>query len=435
MSTLKKILKHPLAVWRDINPSARLFLISNGLFGLFWSGWALFFNFYILGLGFDRQFLGLVSGMPSFAMLLFCLPMGWVSDRIGRRRALLIGVSVLILGFGLMALTSDPNLILLGAFVGGVGDALFVVSVSPLLAGLTKPQNRSMVFSLNMASMTFASVFGNYLAGQLPGWLEAGLGLAAGSGDSYRAVVVISTALSVVSILPLFWIVMPRRAPEEEPTQTQHLTTSGKMQDILLNKSVWKLVVPNLIMGFGAALLIPYLNLYLVDRFAVTDAGLGTIFGALSLVIALGALGGPRLERLLNSRVRAVVASQGTSMLFMLLLWLSPSLPLAVLGLWLRGAIINMAAPLWDAFVMDQVSPKAQGTVASLQMLTWQAGWAIGPYISGVVQERAGFNPLFLTTTVLYIIAISLTWFWFRDHDYQPATQTSPVAAEAALGK
>lgn len=434
MATLKKILKHPLAVWRDINPSARLFLISNGLFGLFWSGWALFFNFYILGQGFDRQFLGLVSGAPSFAMLLFCLPMGWVSDRIGRRRALLIGVSVLILGFGLMALTSDPTLILLGAFVGGAGDALFVVSVSPLLAGLTKPQNRSLVFSLNMASMTFASVFGNYLAGQLPGWLEAGFGLAAGSGDSYRAVVVISTALSVFSILPLFWIVMPGRTHAEEPGQTQHLTTSSKMQDILLNKSVWKLVVPNLIMGFGAALLIPYLNLYFVDRFAVTDATLGTIFGALALVIALGALGGPRLERLLNSRVRAVVASQGTSMLFMLLLWLSPSLPLAVLGLWLRGAIINMAAPLWDAFVMDKVSPKAQGTVASLQMLTWQAGWSIGPYISGLVQERAGFNPLFLSTTVLYIIAISLTWLWFHDQDPQPAPQPA-LQTEAALGK
>ncbi len=436
MTTLKKVLKYPLGVWRGINPSARLFLISNSLFALFWSGWMLFFNFYILGLGFDRQFLGLVSSAPSFAMLLFCLPMGWVSDRIGRRPALLIGVTVLILGFGLMALTSDPNLILLGAFVGGAGDALFMVSVSPLLAGLTQPQNRSMVFSLNMASMTFASVFGNYLAGLLPGWLEAGFGLAAGSGDSYRAVVVISTALSVFSILPLFWIVMPRQTtPVEEPTNTQRLTTSDKMQDILLNRSVWKLVVPSLIMGFGAALLIPYLNLYFVDRFAVTDATLGTIFGALALVIALGALGGPRLERLLNSRVRAVVASQGSSMLFMLLLWLSPSLPLAVLGLWLRGAIINMAAPLWDAFVMDQVSPKAQGTVASLQMLTWQAGWAIGPYISGLVQERAGFNPLFLTTTVLYVIAIGLTWLWFREHERQPAAQPAPLTAEGALGK
>lgn len=433
MTAIKKLLKHPLATWRGINPSARQFLISNGLFGLFWSGWALFFNFYILGLGFDRKFLGLVQGAPALAMLLFCLPMGWVSDRIGRRSALLIGVTVLILGFGVVALSDNPNVILAGAFVGGVGDALFVVSVSPLLAGLTQPQNRSLVFSLNMASMTFASMFGNYLAGQLPKTLEYLFGLAAGGGESYRAIVLLSTALSLLSIIPLFRIHMPMHDGEAEGAD-HHVVQSGKMQDILQNKTVWKLVVPNLIMGFGAALLIPYFNLYLVDRFAVSDATLGFVFGFQSLVIAGGLLVGPRLERMLNSRVRAVVASQGTSMLFMLALWLSPTLPLAVLALWLRGGIINIAAPLWDAFVMDQVPPKAQGTVASLQMLTWQAGWAVGPYISGLVQESAGFSPLFITTSLLYVVAISLTWTWFHGHERRSVSAAAPVAqAEAAV--
>lgn len=435
MTAIKKLLKHPLATWRDINPSARRFLISHGLFALFWSGWSLFFNFYILGLGFDRKFLGLVQGAPALAVLLFCLPMGWVSDRIGRRAAMLIGSIVLILGFGIVAFSNDPNVILAGAFLGGAGDSLFIVSVSPLLAGLTQPKNRSLVFSLNMAAITFASMFGNYLAGQLPMTLEALFGVAAGSGESYRIIVFMSTLLALFSIIPLFRIQMPQQEGEEEAAE-HHVVQSGKMQDILQNTMVWKLVLPNLIMGFGAALLIPYFNLYLVDRFAVSDATLGFVFGFQSLVIAVGALAGPRLERALNSRVRSVVFSQGTSMLFMLAFWLAPTFPLAALAFWLRGGIINIAAPLWDAFVMDQVPPKAQGTVASLQMLTWQAGWAVGPYISGIVQERAGFNPLFITTSVLYVIAISLTWIWFHGHERRTTPAAAPaVQAEAAVGK
>ncbi|MBI3158954.1 MAG: MFS transporter [Chloroflexi bacterium] len=431
MTTIKRLLKHPLAVWRNINPSARLFLISNGMFGLFWSGWALFFNFYILGLGFDRKFLGLVQGAPALGMLLFCLPMGWVSDRIGRRRALLIGVTVLILGFGLVGLADNANLILFGAFVGGAGDALFVVSVSPLLASLTEPKNRSLVFSLNMASMTFASMFGNYFAGLLPEGLETAFRLAAGSGASYRAIVLLSTGLAFLSLIPLLGIRMPKANDEKAE---HHVVDSHKLQDILQNKEVWKLVVPNMVMGFGAALLIPYFNLYLVDRFAVSDPGLGFIFGFLSLVIALGALVGPRLERALKSRVRAVVASQGSSMLFMVVLGLAPSLPVAALALWLRGALINIGAPLWDAFVMDQVPQKAQGTVASLQMLTWQFGWAVGPYISGLVQARAGFGPLFVATSLLYVVAISLTWIWFHRREPRPEAQAA-LQAEAAVGQ
>jgi predicted MFS family arabinose efflux permease len=41
-------------------------------------------------------------------------------------------------------------------------------------------------------------------------------------------------------------------------------------------------------------------------------------------------------------------------------------------------------------------------------------GWAVGPYISGLVQQRYGFSPLFASTAVLYAIAISLTWIFFR---------------------
>jgi predicted MFS family arabinose efflux permease len=121
-------------------------------------------------------------------------------------------------------------------------------------------------------------------------------------------------------------------------------------------------------------------------------------------------------------------------MLFMVVLGLAPSLPVAAVALWLRGALINIGAPLWDAFVMDQVPQKAQGTVASLQMLTWQFGWAVGPYLSGLVQQRAGFGPLFAATSLLYVAAISLTWTWFHGREPRPEGQPA-LQPEAAVGQ
>jgi len=42
--------------------------------------------------------------------------------------------------------------------------------------------------------------------------------------------------------------------------------------------------------------------------------------------------------------------------------------------------------------------------------LSRSIGWAVGPFISGVVQQNYGFAPLFIATAVLYFVAVLLQW-------------------------
>jgi predicted MFS family arabinose efflux permease len=72
-----------------------------------------------------------------------------------------------------------------------------------------------------------------------------------------------------------------------------------------------------------------------------------------------------------------------------------------------------MSAPLYSAFCMEHIPENQQGFANSILSLTWNVGWAVGPYISGLVQERYGFTPLFITTSILYFTAIALTWYFF----------------------
>jgi len=53
-------------------------------------------------------------------------------------------------------------------------------------------------------------------------------------------------------------------------------------------------------------------------------------------------------------------------------------------------------------------------------------GWTIGPYLSGVVQARYGFAPLFISTAILYGIAIGLTWLFFRRAEETPVSAPAP---------
>jgi predicted MFS family arabinose efflux permease len=61
--------------------------------------------------------------------------------------------------------------------------------------------------------------------------------------------------------------------------------------------------------------------------------------------------------------------------------------------------------------------------------LMWEVGWTVGPYLSGVVQARYGFAPLFVSTAVLYSLAVVLTWVFFRGAEARPEPAPQPTAA------
>ena len=71
--------------------------------------------------------------------------------------------------------------------------------------------------------------------------------------------------------------------------------------------------------------------------------------------------------------------------------------------------------------MMEQTPREERGTVNSVVEMAWQVGWVIGPAVSGAVQARAGFAPLFLATSALYALGTALTFVMFRDAEGTPA--------------
>jgi MFS family permease len=251
---------------------------------------------------------------------------------------------------------------------------------------------------------------------------------------AYRAVLLTAVCLGSLSLIPLALLRTNHKNLNQEPDE---LTTSGQSVSMILNSLkgtitrpiTLKLSLPNLIIGFGAAILIPYMNIFFHERFQISDQALGVLFALSSLFTGIGAFIGPRLAILMGTKIRAVVFTQGLSLIFMLLLGFSPYFYLAALAFLIRSALMNMSVPLYDAFSMEQVQEREQATVVSVKETAWQMGWTFGPYISGLVQETHGFNPLFIVTSVLYAISTLITWMFFRDSEVPPtATQEAEGA-------
>jgi hypothetical protein len=68
---------------------------------------------------------------------------------------------------------------------------------------------------------------------------------------------------------------------------------------------------------------------------------------------------------------------------------------------------------------MNQLPEGSRATGSSVMTMSWDAGWSIAPLISGLVQVRTGFAPLFVATTVVYALGIVAVYAFFG----RPATR------------
>jgi MFS family permease len=401
-----------------LNRNTKLFLLSTLLYGFSFSVWELFFNLYILSLGINNDILGLIRSATPLAALVLGLPLGLFSDRFGRRRSMLIGLVIGFMGMFFQIRVLNPILIFAFGLVQGAGFMLYRVSQSPFIMAVSKKENQAIIFSLNFGLLTVAATIGNLVAGQVPDWLNRWLGITQGSAASYQWVITAGILLAATSLIPVFLIREKKSAQGHDQARIPLKTIFRKLT---ARPIVRQLAIINLIMGFGAAILIPYLNVFLRGKFNIADDLLGLIFSLSSLLVFLGSMASPWLLRLTKSRIIPTVATRGVSVLFLFALGFSPILWIAVISLWFRTVLMQMSSPLLDNYAMLVSRPEEQGAIASIPGIGWQMGQAVGIFLSGLVQTRFGFSPIFITTGLLYIISITLTWVYFRPGEKEQA--------------
>jgi MFS family permease len=307
--------------------------------------------------------------------------------------------------------------IIVSAFLSGVFSMLFIIAQAPLMVKLSDEKNRTMLFSLNYGLQTIASAIGSLFAGQLPAFFGVILRVNADSVTAYQAVLIVSVLLGLTALIPL-WIM-------DEPPSSQTATSNGppsQKSSSGLTAMTLKMSAPQVLVGFGAAILIPYMNVFFKYSFNISDSLLGILFSLSSAMIGVGTVIGPRLSSRLGGKVRAITVTQSSSLIFLLLMGFAPTLWLSATGYLLRTALMNMSAPLYSAFCMEHTPEHQQGFVNSILNLSWNIGWAVGPFVSGVVQQSYGFAPLFIATAVLYFFAIVLQWEFFDKVDRMAAT-------------
>lgn len=402
-------------------PNARLYLLNVVLVGAAMGIFRLLFNFYVLSLGYDEALLGRLVTTNSLAALLAALPVGFLADRLGRKRSLLLSGGLTSLALTGMVLWPGVQVFYLTNVLFGLAQSLAGVTMGPFLMENSGEQERTYLFSFSSGLQMASASVGNWIGGYLPTWVGAWRGVAATGSLAYGGAVLVVAAGTAFALLPLAFLRTPRLEQSERsvfaPLQyaAAHPVTLGQ------------LILPMLVTSIGAGLIMPFMNVFFRQVYHQPDPVIGALFAWGSLAMGVGLLLAPPLAERMG-KIQFVVVTQALSIPFLILLGFAPWFWLSAAAYYVRVALMNMSGPVYQTFVMEHVEDSARATVASLVSMSWNFGWAFSPMISGWMQVRYGFGLPFLGTILLYCVSIYLYWAFFWKGGLKPVT--APVTGD-----
>ena len=405
--------------------NARLYLTSAVISGMVMGVFQLLFNFYLLSLGFDEVVIGNLVTVRSATSLISAFPMGYLTDRIGRKNAFFFGYITVGISVGFMLLF--PTLLILNVMnvLMGFGQSLSMVAMGPFLMENSGEKERTYLFSFASGIGMVASSIGQWFGGYLPAWMGRLFEVESSSATAYAwsiSVVVIGMLLALIPNL----MISKTRLPSSERSKFAPLaymkTNPGGLT---------RLIAPMLVTSIGAGMIMPFMNLYFRNVHNQTDSAIGVMFAWGSLAMAIGLLIAPVLAEKFG-KIEVVVLSQALSIPFLVMLGFSPIFSISLIAYYFRIMLMNMSGPVYSTFVMERVDAKYRAMVASLASMAHQFGWAFSPTISGILQVRYGFKPAFMVTIAFYLIAISMYYLWFWKNRRVPHQEgISPKLADA----
>jgi predicted MFS family arabinose efflux permease len=385
--------------------NARLFLVGIFFLGLNLSVFSLLLNLYFKELGFTEDLIGEILSMTAWGTTIISLPAALVIPRFQVKRVLIFSVLLVGIFSLLQAGLTERSALLWASLILGMTSSIARVAAAPFLMQNSTSKERTYLFSLHFGTYLIAAIVGSLGGGYLPRLFSH---IAANRVMAFRYALFLSAGLTLLSLIPFFLIkaeIKSKKSPKPKRSRNWKLLTD---RGILL----FKICFPFFILGLGAGLVIPFLNLYFKERFSLPASTIGVYFALLQIFMLGGILMGPLLSKKIGM-IKTIVSTQLSSIPFMLTLAFTYRLPLAVGSFLFRGALMNLSQPIFTNFAMEKVQVEEHTLTNAFIMLSWSLSWAISANLGGRLIKVYSFTLPLLITVGLYIVSSILFYLFF----------------------
>lgn len=356
---------------------------------------------YLPEIGVPADAVGLLLGTMGLSLVVSAVPLGLLSDRVERKRILVPAGVVFPFALLAFALTTDLSVLLVASAVAGIAEGAFLTTWNALIADQTTPDTRDAAFSLSFIVFTIGSGVGFALPLAFPP-IESATGW--DTHAVHVGALALLSALSFISPAGL-WVLL--RHYRQKPREAGPKGPRGSLRPLL------KFSGFNGLIGLGAGFIIPLIPTWLFLKFGVPDTYSGPLLAVASLTMGLAAVVSARLAKRYGA-MRSIAAVQGMSTVLMLSLAAMPTALAAGVVYIARAALMNMASPLMDSFLMGIIPRDQRGLASAVNSLFWRLPNSITTVFGGLILASGDYALPFVLATVFYATGISGIYASFR---------------------
>jgi MFS family permease len=369
---------------------------------------------YLAEVGLSDPEIGLLLTLTLIGDTALSLGITTRADRLGRKRMLVAGAALMLLG-GLVFAVTDNFLLLLSAATVGVlspsGNEVgpFLAIEQAAFAEVVPAGERTRMLAWYHLAGSFATAAGALACGALVQLLQAH---GFGPRDSFRAVL-FGYAAAGVNLAVLFLCLSPAAeatAAAPAPEIGPRLFGLHRSRGVVLRLSA----LFALDAFAGGFVLQSFVAYWFYVRFGADPATLGGIFFGANLLAGVSALAAARLARRVGL-LRTMVFTHVPSNLLLIAVPLMPTLPLAVAALLLRFSISQMDVPARQSYTAAVVSPDERSAAAGTTGVARTTGAALSPMLAGLLLGSPALaGGVFVVAGLLKLLYDGLLYRLFR---------------------
>ena len=392
----------------DYSRDAKLLIAVTGILAISFFGlYALLRVIYVLRLGYGPEYVGIFRATGALTYMSMGVPSGALGARLGTRKAMLIGASIVIVGMILLPLTEFIPFALRDGWPFfsqvflTIGWSMCNVNLVPALMVSTAEWNRNSAYALSSAFRETGTLVGTFVGGLLPGMFAGFLNQSLDDPAPYRLALWVGAALAAIALIPLRRIkkavILPRRTHADKPRSPAPVLPIALMAVYIFIRHA------------GWATCQSFCNAYMDADLHLSTSAIGMITSVVQVVAIVASLLTPRVMARYNNGGTLLITTVGVALSL---------LPLGLIPHWTAASIgrigYQVASAMWipvlQVFQMELVDAEWRALTYGITSMAMGFGFGTLSLAGGYIIAALGYRSVFLIGAGLDFVAAIVLW-------------------------
>lgn len=354
------------------------------------------FSLYARDLGVSLALLGTLNTVGGLTQLVGSLPLGMVSDVVGRTRVLTAGMLAFAAALLTLSLAAGLPALVLGRVLFALGSVAVFQIGAAYLGDVTAPEQRATAFGLYTTAMGLGFALGPIIGGQI-----------ASAGGTARAYMV-GSVIALAGLLLAATRLRDRPAAPRAGAAPPPASARGRLRAIVAMPDLLLVTFGNMLVSLTFAGAVTTFFPVYGREIALTQATIGAMFAVRATVSTLGRFPNGMISRALGSWT-VMVGALAINVLAMFGIASTESPWLLTLLLAAEGLAFGAYLVAGQTYVANHTVPEVRGTAVGFYSMAASVGGALAPLLLGLVAERWGVAQVFYATGWVLTVGLLLS--------------------------